>query len=394
MDKITLIATAAFGLEAVVAREVRDLGYEDVIVENGRVTFTADMEAICRANLWLRTAGRVLVKVGEFTATTFEELFQKTKALPWTDWLPENAEFPVEGKSINSQLFSVPDCQAIVKKAVVEKMKTKYKKDWFEETGPKFTIEVGLLKNVATLTMDTSGAGLHKRGYRKLAATAPLRETLAAAMILLSRWFPDRTLIDPFCGSGTIPIEAAMIGMNMAPGLQRQFAAEAWPKVPAKLWKKAREEAESKIDREIRLKIIGTDIDEEVLSLARYHAHQAGVEQHIHWQRQPLIEIGSADKYGWVITNPPYGERLGELKEAEDLYKEMGVAFNKLSTWSYYIITSHPTFEQIFGRRADKKRKLFNGRIQCNFYQFFGPKPPRLNKDQKPNPDINPETEA
>ncbi|HEX3031313.1 MAG TPA: class I SAM-dependent RNA methyltransferase, partial [Bacillota bacterium] len=382
MNKITLIATAAFGLEAVVAREVRDLGYEDVLVENGRVTFSGDLEAICRSNLWLRTADRVLIKVGEFTATTFEELFQQTKALPWTDWLPIDAEFPVEGKSINSQLFSVSDCQAIVKKAVVEKMKLKYKKDWFEETGPKYTIEVGLLKNVATLTIDTSGAGLHKRGYRKLTAAAPLRETLAAALVLLSRWFPDRTLIDPCCGSGTIPIEAAMIGMNMAPGLQRQFAAEAWPNIPAELWKKARDEAESLINRDISLKIIGTDIDEEVLSLARYHGRKAGVEHQIHWQRQPLAEIGSADKYGWVITNPPYGERLGEQNEAEALYRQMSEAFKKLSTWSFYIITSHPGFEQLFGRRADKKRKLFNGRIQCNFYQFFGPKPPRQSKNE------------
>jgi putative N6-adenine-specific DNA methylase len=381
MAKIELIATAAFGLEAVVAREVRQLGYEDVMVENGKVTFRADEAAISRANLWLRTADRVLLKLGEFKATSFEELFEKTKALPWTDWLPVDANFPVEGKSVNSQLFSVPDCQAIVKKAVVEKMKLKYKRPWFEETGARYTIEVALLKDMATLTIDTSGAGLHKRGYRKLSATAPLKETLAAAMVLLSRWFPDRALIDPCCGSGTIPIEAAMIGLNMAPGIYRQFAAESWPNLSAELWRQAREEAEGLIHRDRQLKITGTDINEEVISLARYHARQARVEQHIHFQRRPLAQIGSQAKYGWVITNPPYGERLGELKEAEALYKEMNQALRTLDTWSFYIITSHPKFEQIFGRQADKKRKLYNGRIQCNFYQFFGPKPPRPKKD-------------
>ncbi len=377
MAKIELIATAAFGLEAVVARELRQLGYEEAVVENGKVTFTSDEPAICRTNLWLRTADRVLLKVGEFKATSFEELFEQTKALPWPDWLPEDANFPVEGKSINSQLHSVPDCQAIVKKAVVEKLKQKYKRSWFEEKGPRYTIEVALLKDTATLTIDTSGAGLHKRGYRKLAARAPLKETLAAAMVLLSRWNPDRVLIDPFCGSGTIPIEAALIGLNIAPGLYRDFAAGNWPNLPQMWWQQAREEAESLIENERTLRIIGTDSDDEVLSLARYHARQAKVEGQIHFQRQPLAQMRSQAKYGYVIGNPPYGERLGELREAEALYKEMRQVFGALDTWSFYIITSHPRFEQLFGRRADKKRKLYNGRIQCNFYQFFGPKPPR-----------------
>jgi len=387
MAKIELIATAAFGLEAVVAREVRQLGYEDMVVENGKVIFKADEEAISRANLWLRTADRILLKVGEFEATTFEDLFEKTKALPWTDWLPVNAAFPVDGKSINSKLYSVPDCQAIVKKAVVEKMKQKYKRPWFEEDGPLYKIEVALLKDIATLTIDTSGPGLHKRGYRKLSAAAPLKETLAAAMVLLSRWFPDRAFIDPCCGSGTIPIEAAMIGLNMAPGLYRQFSAERWANLSPELWRRAREEAESLIKQDERLKITGTDIDEEVISLARYHARQAKVENQIHFQKRPLSQIGSQSKYGWVITNPPYGERLGELREAEALYKEMGTAFKNLDTWSFYVITSHPRFEELIGRKSDKKRKLYNGRIQCNFYQFFGPKPPR----QKIEPAINPE---
>jgi putative N6-adenine-specific DNA methylase len=243
MDKIELIATAAFGLEAVVAKELKELGYKDQMVENGRVTFYGDELAVCRANLWLRTADRVLLKMGEFKAESFEELFEQTKALPWPDWLPVNAEFPVTGKSIKSKLFSVPDCQAIVKKAIVEKMKSKHKMQWFEETGPRYKVEIGLLKDTATLTVDTSGAGLHKRGYRELTAAAPLRETLAAAMVLLSKWPADRALIDPFCGSGTIPIEAALIGLNIAPGLRREFDAQAWPNIPATLWRQARQEA-------------------------------------------------------------------------------------------------------------------------------------------------------
>lgn len=377
MAKIELIATATFGLEAVVAREVRELGYPDQTVENGRVTFIADEMAICRANLWLRSADRVLIKVGEFKATTFEELFQKTKALPWPDWLPENACFPVEGKSIKSQLFSVPDCQAIVKKAVVEKMKQQYRQTWFPETGPRYTIEVALLKDVATLTIDTSGAGLHKRGYRRLASAAPLKETLAAAMIQLSRWHPDRVLIDPFCGSGTIPIEAALIGLNRAPGLNREFAAENWPVLPAALWQTAREEALDLIRMEQKIQIRGTDADKEVLSLARYHARQAEVEKNIHWQQLPVAELRTQQKYGCLICNPPYGQRLAELLAVERLYQQMGQVFESLDSWSYFVLTAHKDFERLFGRRADKKRKLYNGRIECHYYQYFGPRPPR-----------------
>jgi putative N6-adenine-specific DNA methylase len=260
-NRIELIATATFGLEAIVAREVKNLGYEDVSVENARVSFKADLAAICRTNLWLRTADRVLIKVGQFKALTYDELFEGTKALPWDEWLPENALFPVEGKSINSKLFSVPDCQSIVKKAIVEKLKQKYHTQWFEETGPKYTIEVALLKDMVTLTIDTSGAGLHKRGYRKLSSQAPLKETLAAAMIDLSFWNPDRILVDPFCGSGTIPIEAALIGLNIAPGSNRQFVAEQWPQLPANLWQAARQEAADQVKRDLKLKIAGYDID-------------------------------------------------------------------------------------------------------------------------------------
>jgi putative N6-adenine-specific DNA methylase len=381
MSKIQLIATAAFGLESVVARELKELGYEDQSVENGRVTFAGDLSAICRTNLWLRSADRVLVKMGSFPATTFDELFEQTKALPWGDWLTEAATFPVEGKSINSTLHSVPDCQAIVKKAVVEKMKQRYQKSWFEESGPRYTIEVSLLKDVATLTIDTSGAGLHKRGYRKLVSQAPLKETMAAALIQISHWFPDRVLLDPFCGSGTIPIEAALIGQNMAPGLHRDFAADSWTVVGAETWRQTRAEAADLARRDTQLRIYGADIDEDVLSLARYHVVKAGVDDVVHLQRLPVAETRSRFKYGYLICNPPFGERLGEQRESEKLYKELREVMKALDTWSCYLLSSHPKFEMVFGRRADKKRKLYNGRIMCNFYQFFGPRPPRLNID-------------
>jgi putative N6-adenine-specific DNA methylase len=377
MSKIDLIATATFGLEAVVAREVRALGYQDVQVENARVAFTADEEAICRANLWLRSADRVLVKMGEFQARTFEELFQQTRALPWADWLPENATFPVEGKSIKSQLHSVPDCQAIVKKAIVEKMKERYRREWFPENGPRYTIEVALLKDRVTLTIDTSGAGLHKRGYRTLSSQAPLKETLAAAMISLSYWEPGRTLIDPFCGSGTIPIEAALMGLNIAPGLARTFDAEKWPNIPASLWSRAREEARDLAVLDRPLHVLGSDIDGKVLGIARYHARQAGLEGKVFFQKLPAAELRSSKLYGCVICNPPYGERMGERGETEAIYRELGNSFKRMDTWSFYILTAHPGFETLFGKKADKKRKLYNGRIECHYYQYYGPRPPR-----------------
>lgn len=370
MAKIELIATAAFGLEAVVAGELKRLGYTDQMVENGRVTFRGDLAALCRANLWLRTADRVLLKIGEFGATTFDELFEGTKALPWETWLPENAEFPVTGKAVKSTLYSVPDCQAIVKKAVVEKMKQKYRRSWFPEDGPRYKIEVSLLKDRAMLTLDTSGAGLHKRGYRQLASAAPLRETLAAALVLLSKWSADRVLADPFCGAGTIPLETALIGLNKAPGLSRAFDAGRWPNIPATLWEKAQEEARDSIVHDRALRVFGTDTDEKVLELARHHARLAGVEQHIHWQRRPLADFRSRFEQGYVICNPPYGERLGEVREAEAIYREMRRVFGELPTWSFFVLTSHPDFEQFFGRPAAKKRKLYNGRLQCHFYQY------------------------
>ena len=380
MEKLILIATAAFGVEAIVARELKKLGYVEQAVQNGRVNFKGDYEAICRSNIWLRSADRVLVKIGEFKALTFDDLFEGTKALPWEEWIPEDGEFPVEGKSVSSKLASVPDCQAIVKKAIAERLKRAYKRPWFEETGEKYKIEVALLKDIATLTIDTSGHGLHKRGYRKLAGKAPLKETLACAMLLVSRWRGDRVLIDPFCGSGTIPIEAAMIAKNIAPGLKRKFAAEDWPVIPRNLWENAKAEAMDMINREQIVRIQGTDIDEKAISLARHHAREAGVEEFIHFQCMPVSRISSGYKYGFIICNPPYGDRTGEIKSVEKLYNEMGRVFEKFGTWSFYILSSHPEFEKLFGRKADKKRKLYNGRIMCNYYQFFGPPIPNNKK--------------
>ena len=377
MSEINLIATSTFGLEAIVAGELKKLGYDDCRVQNGRVDFTGEELAICRTNLWMRVADRILVKMGEFKALSFEELFQQTKALPWDEWLPVNAKFPVNGKSIKSKLFSVSDCQAIVKKAIVEKLKEKYKKKWFSEDGPQYTIEVGLLKDTATITLDTSGAGLHKRGYRKLAGKALLKETLAAGMILVSRWRHDRAFLDPLCGSGTIPIEAAMIGLNIAPGLKREFASEKWNRIPKKYWDAARQEARDYIERDRILRIQGTDIDKKAIGVARYHLKIAGLEDYIHFQERPVSELSSKHKYGYIVTNPPYGERLGEKEDAEKLYREMGEVFSTLDSWSYYIITSYPGFERLFTRKADKKRKLYNGKIQCQYYQYFGPRPPR-----------------
>jgi putative N6-adenine-specific DNA methylase len=378
MSKFELIATAAFGIESVVANELKNLGYDNLKVENGKVTFSADEKAIARCNLWLRSADRLLLKVGDFEARSFEELFERTKALPWGDWIPEKGEFPVEGKSVNSKLFSVPDCQAIVKKAIVEKLKQKYPCKWFDETGSRYRIEVALLKDVATLTIDTSGPGLHKRGYRKIAAPAPLKETLAAAMIIMSRWKPDRAFIDPFCGSGTIPIEAALIGRNIAPGLNRTFAAEKWPVIPTRTWMRTREEARDSIDINQPLGVLGFDINNDAINLARYSASQSGLKDVISFQCQPVAKLRSKYKYGYIICNPPYGERLEEKSEVEYLYRQMGEIFKQLDTWSYYVLTSHTLFEKLFKRPADKRRKLYNGRIQCNLYQFFGPKPASL----------------
>ncbi|WP_096200474.1 THUMP domain-containing class I SAM-dependent RNA methyltransferase [Bacillus sp. FJAT-45350] len=378
MGKVTLIATATMGLESLVAREVKDLGYEDVQVENGKVTYTADEAGICRSNLWLRTSDRIKLKVGEFKAFTFEELFEKTKALPWADLIPANAEFPVIGRSVKSKLFSVSDCQAIVKKAVVESMKKKHKTDWFKEDGPLCRIEVALLKDVATLTIDTSGIGLHKRGYRYLHSQAPIKETLASAMIMLTNWRPEMPFIDPFCGSGTLPIEAALIGQNIAPGFNRDFASEDWPWISKDVWDKARQEVEDVANYDQKLTIFGSDIDHKMVELAENNAMEAGFGDMLKFKQMQVTDLRTKLEYGTLIGNPPYGERLGERDEVEHMYRNMGKLFREeLPTWSVYMLTSHEGFEELYGKPASKRRKLYNGNIKTQYYQYFGPRPPK-----------------
>ncbi|MCC3647932.1 MAG: THUMP domain-containing class I SAM-dependent RNA methyltransferase [Bacillota bacterium] len=379
MSKYDLIATTAMGLEALAAKEVRDLGYE-CEVENGRITFKGDEAAIVRSNLWLRTADRVRIKVGEFKATSFDELFEKTKALPWERYMPEDAEFPVSGKSVKSKLFSVSDCQAIVKKAIVERMRTKYNKTgWLEENGPLFKIEVALHKDVALLTIDASGSGLHKRGYRAGQGEAPLKETLAAALVMLTNWNPEKPFADPFCGSGTIPIEAALIGQNIAPGFNREFISEGWSWIPEKVWEDARNEAEDLANYDQPLDITGADIDHRMVKIAEENAFEAGLGDLINFKQMQVRDFTTAKEYGVIVGNPPYGERLGEKAAVQRMYAEMGSAFAPLDTWSIYILTSDEEFETHYGRKATKKRKLFNGFIRTDYYQYWGKRPPRNN---------------
>lgn len=377
MSKIELIAPTLFGIESVAAKEIRSLGYEDIKVEDGKVTFIGDISAICKANMWIRSAERIYVKIGEFEVSTFDELFEGVRSLPWEEWIPENGQFPVDGYSLKSNLHSIPDCQSIIKKAVVERLKKKYKKEWFDENGPLYKIKFSLMKNKAVLMIDTTGEGLHKRGYRAMSNIAPLRETLASAMIMLSDWRYDRPLIDPFCGSGTIPIEAALIGANIAPGLNRKFTSEKWGQIPKKLWLDTRKEAHSLIKMDVELNIRGYDIDESAVKLSINNAHKAGVNQYVKFAKKPLKDLRTDDMYGILICNPPYGERMGEIQEVEKLYREMGRVFTSLNTWSYYIITSHENFEKLFGKKATKRRKLYNGMIKTTYYQYFGPRPPR-----------------
>jgi len=374
---LDLIATTAFGLEAVVRRELKSLGYDGTIIGPGRILFSADAAAICRTNLWLRAADRVLVRVASFPAEDFEALFETTKSLAWDEWIGADAAFPVIGRSLRSQLASVPACQRAVKKAVVESLLAAHGVSTLPETGPTYKIEIGLLDNVATLTIDTTGPSLHKRGYRQFAAAAPLKETMAAALIQLSFWHPDRPLIDPFCGSGTIPIEAAMIGRNLAPGLNRAFTAETWPNIDSQLWQDARTEARDAALPSMPERLMGTDIDPSALDIARFSAEQAGVAEQTHFQTRPFERLTSKRSYGCVITNPPYGERLGEQAEWEPLYASIPLVLRKLPTWSHYILTAYPRFEALIGRAADRRRKLYNGRIECTYYQFHGPRPGR-----------------
>lgn len=376
MDKFEIIITTLFGLEALAAKEVRRLGYETTAVEDGRVTLMGDWEAVCRVNMWIRTGERVLIKLAEFTAVTFDELFEQTKAVEWGRFIDKNDAFPVKGYSLKSTLASVRDCQAIIKKAVADNLSDKYGISWLPEDGITYQIQFSIFKDKVTLMIDTSGEGLHKRGYRQLSNMAPLKETLAAAMVELSYWKFEYPLCDPFCGSGTIPIEAAMIKRNIAPGISREFAFNSFPQVEEDIWKNVCEEARS-LERNVPLEIYAYDIDSETVDLARNNAIKAGVGDFVKPIQGDARKISFDMPYGTVICNPPYGERLGEIKECEKLYKEIGKNFQTFDKWSYYIITSNENFEKLFGRKANKKRKLYNGMIKCNLYQFFGERPPK-----------------
>lgn len=379
MSRYEYISPCHFGLEAVLKREISDLGYEITNVDNGRVSYTGDINLCARANIFLRTAERVLLKVASFKAETYDELFENTKAIPWEKYIPEDGKFWVaKANSINSKLFSPSDIQSIMKKAMVDKLKETYKVDWFEETGNSYPLRVTIMKDEVTVSIDTSGESLHRRGYRKLTSKAPITETLAAALIMLTPWNKDRILVDPFCGSGTFPIEAALIGARIAPGIQRNFLAETWNNIyPDNIWEMAREEARDLQLNDINMNIQGYDIDGEVVKAARQNARFAGVENMIHFQEKPLSELSSSKKYGFIITNPPYGERLEEQKNLPDLYKQMGEVFGALDTWSYYIITGYDDAEKYIGKKANKNRKIYNGMMKTYFYQYMGPKPPK-----------------
>lgn len=379
MRTFDLLVPCHFGLEAVLKREIYDLGYEITKVEDGRVTFEGDEEAICRANIFLRTAERVMIQVGRFKATTFEELFQGIKNLPWEEYIPEDGKFWVKkASSINSKLFSPSDIQSIAKKAMVERMKQKYHKEWFKEDGAAYPVRIFLLKDEVTVALDTSGDSLHKRGYRTMTSKAPLTETLAASLIMLTPWRKDRILVDPFCGSGTFPIEAAMIAANVAPGMNRDFTVEEWTNlIDRKLWYECVKEAEDMIDTTVKVDIQGYDIDGDVIKAARENAKRAGVEHMIHFQQRAVADLSHPKKYGFIITNPPYGERLEDKADLPELYTQIGQAYQRLDSWSMFLITSYTDTEKYIGRKADKNRKIYNGMLKTYFYQFLGPKPPK-----------------
>ena len=379
MRTFDLLVPCHFGLEAVLKREIYDLGYEITKVEDGRVTFEGDEEAVCRANIFLRTAERVMIQVGRFKATTFEELFQGIKNLPWEEYIPEDGKFWVKkASSINSKLFSPSDIQSIAKKAMVERMKQKYHKEWFKEDGAAYPVRIFLLKDEVTVALDTSGDSLHKRGYITMTSKAPLTETLAASLIMLTPWRKDRILVDPFCGSGTFPIEAAMIAANVAPGMNRDFTAEEWTNlIDRKLWYECVKEAEDMIDTTVKVDIQGYDIDGDVIKAARENAKRAGVEHMIHFQQRAVADLSHPKKYGFIITNPPYGERLEDKADLPELYTQIGQAYQRLDSWSMFLITSYTDTEKYIGRKADKNRKIYNGMLKTYFYQFLGPKPPK-----------------
>ena len=377
MTKFQLVATAAMGLEAIVAEEVQALGYE-TRVENGKVYFEGDELAIARCNLWLRVADRVKIVVAQFPAHTFDQLFEGVKAIEWEKYLPVDAAFPVSGKSVKSKLFSVPDCQAITKKAIVERMKFAYKRLGFlDESGATFKIEISILKDVATLTIDTSGAGLHKRGYRQFQGEAPLKETLAAALVKISKWSPSRPFVDPFCGSGTIALEAAMIGQNIAPGYNREFISEEWPWMKKAIWEQARDEADEAADYDQELTITGTDIDHKMVAIAQENAIEAGFGDIITFKQMQATDFTTRLTDGVIVTNPPYGERIGEIEEIEKMLREFGQVMKNYPTWSVYMLSSMEDLEVHYGKKTTKKRKLFNGFIRTDLYQFWGQKSKR-----------------
>ncbi len=376
---MNFIAPCHFGLETVLKREITDLGYEVSLVEDGRVTFVGDEDALCRANVFLRTAERVLIKVGSFHAETFEELFQGTRSIAWEEYIPADGKFWVaKAASIKSRLFSPSDIQSIMKKAMVERLKAVYHKEWFPESGASFPVRVFLMKDEVVVGLDTTGESLHKRGYRKLTAKAPIAENLAAALLMLTPWRGDRILVDPFCGSGTFPIEAAMIAANMAPGANRSFLAEEWSHlIQRKSWYRAVDEADAGIDRSISTDIQGYDIDDKMVAISRENARLAGVEEMIHFQRRDVAQLRHPKKYGFLITNPPYGERLEDKKTLPDLYRVLGERYQALDSWSMYVISAYEQAEQYIGRKADKNRKIYNGMMKTYYYQFMGPKPPK-----------------
>ena len=383
MEKFELIAPCHFGMEAVLKREILDLGYEITKVEDGKVTFEADAQGIADANIFLRSTERILLKVAEVKAEPFDELFEKTKALPWENYIPMDGKFWVaKANSVKSKLFSPSDIQSIMKKAIVERLKGVYGGSWFEEDGASFPIRVAFMKDVATIGIDTSGVSLHKRGYRKMTVKAPITETLASALIMLTPWNKDRILVDPFCGSGTFPIEAAMMAADIAPGMNRSFLAEEWKHlVPRKCWYDANEEAQDRINLNIETDIQGFDIDPEALKAARANAKMAGVDKLIHFQQRAVKDLRHPKPYGFIITNPPYGERLEEKENLTQLYREIGESYERLDKWSMYLITSYEKAENDIGRKADKNRKIYNGMLKTYYYQFLGPRPPKKNRN-------------
>ena len=387
MSRFEFLAPCHFGLESVLKKEIENLEYEIIQVEDGRVIFAGDESAVSRANIFLRTTERVLLKVDKFRAESFDELFEKTKAIPWENYIPANGKFWVaKATSIKSKVFSPSDIQSIMKKAIVERLKKTYKIEWFPEDGNEYPIRVTFMKDEITIGIDTSGESLHKRGYRKLTSKAPITETLAAALIMLTPWNKDRILIDPFCGSGTIPIEAAMIGANIAPGMNRSFLSENWTDlIPKKVWYSAIEEANDVKCDSVEMTIQGYDIDGEIIKAARQNAALAEVEQYIHFQQRSVSDLSHNKKYGFIITNPPYGERLEDKADLPALYKEIGRTFNALDSWSYFIITSYEDAQKYIGRKADKNRKIYNGMMKTYFYQFMGPKPPKRENKEKLN---------